>query len=272
MSVDTLRKRLKNNVETIVVDTRFDLKNASLGREKYEEGHIPTAFYIDLNKDLSGSVGKHGGSHPLPNSDDFIEKLSSIGIDENTVVVAYGQGNDMFPMRFWWMIHHLGHEHVFVLDGGIDAWKASGQVSTTKETIPTPKQFIPNLKEDTIDIELVKQLNENQVLLDARSKERYLGKEEAMYEKAGHIPKAKSYFWADVLNKDGSWKSKEALEKHFSELLKEDEIIVSCGSGVSACANIIGLKEAGFNNVTLYPGSFSDWISYEDNRIETKEQ
>lgn len=273
ISVDELKRTDKNN--TVVVDVRFDLQDPEAGRKAYLENHIPGAVYLDLNKDLSGKVAKHGGSHPLPDMDLFAKKLGNIGINHEIMVVVYDQHNDMFAPRFWWMLHYLGHEKVYVLDGGYDAWITAGNEVTKQIPLSNKKVFKPKYQEcAVVNMKEVKEkLNKKTaILLDSRSKDRYLGKTEPMYQKAGHIPGAKNYFWKGVLRENGKWKNANELETHFSLLPKNAEIIVSCGSGVSATPNIMALKAAGYQNVKLYPGSYSDWISYEENDIETKDE
>lgn len=268
ISVDRLKRReLKN---TVIVDVRFDLQDAEAGRKAYISGHIPGAVYLDLNQDLSAKKEKHGGSHPLPDMDLLAAKLGKIGIDHDTTVVIYDAGNDMFAPRAWWLLHHLGHEKTYVLDGGIARWVEEGNDLTTEITQSESKDFEPRLRaNETVDIAQLKEKlkNNEAILIDSRARDRYLGNVEPLYKKAGHIPEAKNYFWKDVLDANGKWKSAEALQKHFEGLPKDEEIIVSCGSGVSACPNILALQSAGFKNVKLYPGSYSDWISYDDNPI-----
>lgn len=273
-SVDSLHQLLEDKEPVVVIDARFDLGDATYGKRVYEEGHIPGAVHLDLKDDLSGEVKKHGGSHPLPPIEAFVEKLSSIGIDHETTVVVYDDANDMYAARAWWMIHYVGHEHVYVLDGGFKRWKEAGYQVTTETPTLIPKQFTPRPLDIVVHMEEVKEkMNDSSaILIDSRARERYLGKTEPLYKKSGHIPGAKNYFWKDVLNEDGFWKSVKELQEHFSSLRKNEEIIVSCGSGVSACPNFIGLTLAGYDNVKLYPGSFSDWISYEENTLETKEE
>lgn len=271
-----LKDRLENNPdETVVVDVRFELTNPEAGEKAYKEGHIPNAIYLDLNKDLSSPAQKHGGGHPLPDADTFASKIGSLGIDNETTVVIYDQANDMYASRAWWVFYYMGHENVYLLDGGLNKWMASGHDTTTDIPNRETKTFKPNVRHNEIvhmeDVK-AKMNHQSAILIDSRDRTRYLGQNEPMYAKAGHIPGAKNAFWKGVLNEDGSWKSEEQLKEHFSSFPKDEEIIVSCGSGVSACPNIIGLKRAGFENVKLYPGSFSDWISYEENDVEKKEE
>lgn len=271
-----LRQELNNDQENItVIDVRFDMAHPEAGQENYKNEHIPSAVYLDLNKDLSGPAEKHGGGHPLPDVHLFAKKLGDLGISNDQHIVVYDQDNGMFAGRAWWLLHYIGHEHVYVLDGGFKDWVEAAYDVTNEEVEKEVAIFTPHVRQDAIvDITGVKE-NVNKrsaILIDSRAKSRYLGEEEPMYAKAGHIPGAKNYFWKNVLNEDGTYKSKEELAVHFASLSKDEEIIVSCGSGVSACPNILVLKELGYENVKLYPGSFSDWISYEDNELETKEE
>lgn len=271
-----LVERMENNPEnTVIVDVRFQLQDDEAGRKAYLDGHIPGAVYLDLNNDLSGKVQKHGGNHPLPDMDTFAAKMGHIGINGDTTVVIYDKNNDMFAARLWWLLQYLGHEKVYLLDGGIDHWIKAGHDVTTEIPEMVAKKFHPKIQDDeVVHIDQVKEklADKSATLIDSRGKERYLGETESLYSKAGHIPGAKNFFWKNVLTEDGKWKSNIELENNFASLSKDDEIIVSCGSGVSACPNVLSLKAAGFKNVKLYPGSFSDWISYEENKVEKKEE
>lgn len=261
--------------EIAIIDVRFQMDAPEAGRISYLAGHIPHAIYLDLNKDLSGPVKEHGGQHPLPEIDELSEKLGEGGVDQNKTVVIYDQGDCMFASRAWWLLNYLGHKDVYILNGGFNAWLEAGNPVSHKVTAPIPTKFTPEiLVNATVDIEGVKDRKDrtDTILIDSRAYDRYVGKSEPLYHKAGHIPGAKSFFWKNVFNKDGTWKDTDQLKKTFEKLPKDAEIIVSCGSGVSACPNIIGLKTAGFENVKLYPGSFSDWISYPENELETKEE
>ncbi|MEC5424595.1 sulfurtransferase [Virgibacillus sp. C22-A2] len=276
ISVNRLKSRLENNQgNTVIVDVRFQLNDPDAGRKAYLHNHLPGAVYMDLNKDLSGKPEKHGGNHPLPDTRQFAAKIGKIGIDHETTVVIYDQANDMFAARLWWLLDSMGHEKVYLLEGGYERWVAEGNEVTDEIPGLKARKFQPVFRENqTVDIEELKEKlkDKSTVLIDSRGIDRYLGMVEPLYGKAGHIPGAKNYFWKDVLNEKGNWKKKEALEEHFASLSKDQEIIVSCGSGVSACPNVLALKSAGYKNVKLYPGSFSDWISYDDNEIEKKEE
>ena len=276
INVNRLKNRLENpGNNTVIVDVRFQLDDPDAGRKLYLKDHLPGAVYMDLDKDLSGKVEKHGGSHPLPDMKMFTSKLGNIGIDNDTAVIIYDQSNDMFAARMWWLLYYLGHEKVYVLDGGYEQWVMDGNKVTDEIPQLEAKVYQPAIRVDAkADIEEVKEKLENQSasLIDSRSKERYLGKTEPLYGKAGHIPGAKHFFWKDIFNEKGKWKKADELKSHFEAFDKDEEIIVSCGSGISACPNVLALKLAGYENVKLYPGSFSDWISYEENEVETKEE
>lgn len=265
---------LKNLHESHVriVDCSFSFTERKKGIQEYEKHHIPGAAYFDLEKDLSSEVREHGGRHPMPNIEKFIYKLEEAGIDENTSVIAYDQGEGAFAARFWWMLQYLGHEKVYVLDGGFNAWR-EGNYPVEAE-VPTFKKttFKPKINHDLIaSMEDVRAVTEGQdsntILIDSREERRYLGLEEPIDKKAGRIPGAINKPWFEGLNA-GYYQPVEIQKQRFSDINPENEIIVYCGSGVTATPNFLVLKAAGYEKVKLYLGSFSDWISYQENEIE----
>ncbi|PFZ10625.1 sulfurtransferase [Bacillus pseudomycoides] len=270
VTVGWLRDHIEDE-HVCVVDCRFDLANPNWGRKQYEKEHIPHALYFDLNLDLSSSITEHGGRHPLPNLEDFAEKLSQAGIDENTTVVAYDSQAGAMASRLWWLLTYVGHQKAYVLNGGFPAWKDQN-LSTTAE-VPTieRKKFIPNVQDNMLvtmkDVKEKIRTNADVTLIDSREPKRYAGAEESVDPKAGHIPTAENYFWKDGITAEGQFKDKEEQEDRFRYLSKEKETIVYCGSGVTACPNVLALQTAGFRNVKLYAGSWSDWISYPENQI-----
>lgn len=258
--------------KVVIVDVRFSLQDADFGARTYARDHIENAFYFDLNKDLSSLAKEHGGNHPLPDIVIFSKLLGETGINQETPVVFYDVANDMFAARAWWLLHYLGHKKVYVLDGGYQAWQKAGYGVTAEVPGAIPTIFeVDILSDRTVSMEEVRNLKADSVLIDSRAFNRYTGEVEPMYPKPGHIPGAVNYFWKNVLDETGNWKNPAQLTGHFADLDKSAEVIVSCGSGVSACPNIIALKMTGFENVKLYPGSFSDWISYEENEVVTGE-
>ncbi|MBT2292606.1 sulfurtransferase [Paenibacillus albidus] len=270
--------------EQTIVDCRFTLGQPQAGRASYEQEHIPGAVYLDLELDLSGPVGEHGGRHPLPDPQAFATRLAKLGIGNDSRIVAYDDESGMNAARLWWLLRYLGHEQVYILEGGFSAWKAEKFPVTDHQPVRVPSSFQPNVQTQMlVDVDKVRQVSAETglanppastlpIIIDSRARERYLGLEESLDKKAGHIPGAFNFFWKDTQNADGSYKSAEELQEHFSKLDKDAEIIVYCGSGVTACPNVLALERAGFNNVRLYPGSWSDWISYEENAVATGEE
>jgi thiosulfate/3-mercaptopyruvate sulfurtransferase len=267
--------RQLDDANLVVIDTRFDLKDPTAGRKTYEAGHVPGAVYFDLEEDLSGEKGEHGGRHPLPSGKSFVGKLWAAGVSSNSLVVAYDDAANMYAGRFWWLMRHFtGHQNVKVLNGGYSAWLGAGYPVATEsfEKPRTPGKALTLLSSSTdlVDIDYVRKNlnNPNVVLIDARARDRFRGENETLDPKAGHIPGALNKPFAE--NLDGkTFKSPQELKKQFADIPKDKEIIVYCGSGVSANHNLIALEEAGIKGAKLYAGSWSDWVSYEENPIET---
>jgi thiosulfate/3-mercaptopyruvate sulfurtransferase len=263
-----LKNLNENNVR--IVDCRFSLAEPEKGRKDYDISHISGAVFFDLEKDLSSDVGEHGGRHPLPNVDEFVGKLEQAGIDEHTVVVAYDNGEGAYSARFWWLLHYLGHEKVYVLNGGFKAWNEANFPVSAEIPIFARANFHVNIDAGLLaDMEEVKAAalgGNNVILIDSREEKRFLGIEEPIDKKAGHIPRSINKPWFEGL-RHGQYKSVEEQKQRFSEIDTENRVIVYCGSGVTAVPNFLALKEAGFEKVKLYVGSFSDWISYEENEI-----
>lgn len=261
--------------DQVIVDCRFQLGKPNAGREAYEAGHIPGAVYLDLEKDLSAPVGAHGGRHPLPDVNELASTLSKAGIGNQTRVIAYDDQGGAMAGRLWWLLRYLGHDEVFVLDEGFSAWKADLYPVSTEQPVIIPARFVPAVQSDMVtDAAYVKESigKQDVVLIDSREPRRYAGEEEPIDAKAGHIPGAINRFWKNVLNDDGSWKTAESMKESFADLDPDKETIVYCGSGVTATPNVLALHAAGFRNVKLYAGSWSDWISYEGNPVATGEE
>ena len=263
-----------NNEKLVIVDCRFDLMDKNYGKNSYEKSHIENAVRVDIETQLSAPVTTHGGRHPLPSIEDLKSTFENIGISNDSIVVAYDEGDLSGPARLWWILKYLGHKEVYVLDGGIDSFKEAGGKVTTKETTVKKGNFEVHLNEDMrVDMEYVKSRlhNKDIAIVDCREHRRYIGEFEPVDKKAGHIPSALNYFWMDILNKNDdklTIKSDEDLKKHFKELNNYDEVIIYCGSGITASPVSLALNEANIPH-KLYAGSFSDWISYDDNEVET---
>jgi thiosulfate/3-mercaptopyruvate sulfurtransferase len=250
-----------------IVDCRFSLANPALGRQQYEAGHLPMAHYLDLNQDLSSPVQRHGGRHPLPQVEPLAQKLSTIGVRSGadaTLVIAYDDSRFAFAARLWWLLRYLGHDQVAVLDGGFSGWQAAGYEVTPEQPPRQPGHFIPQVRAGwTVDIEAVKACIDasDAVLIDAREAERYRGEREPIDPIAGHIPGAINYPWQDTTDAQGFALPPALQQQRWQNLPPAKEVMVYCGSGVTACVNLLSLAMAG-RGAKLYPGSWSDWCSY----------
>ena len=266
VSPEWLAAHTKNS-QVVIIDCRFSLTDPESGQKQYQESHIPGAFYLDLNRDLASAGGKYGGRHPLPNTGELAEKLSAIGINSpETLVVAYDDSRLAFAARLWWLLRYMGHSKVALLDGGFIAWKAAGYPVTN--TLPEPREgkFVAELQPDlVVDIETVKERKDlaGAVLIDSRESERYAGLREPIDPIAGHIPGAVNYPWQDVTDETGKVRSTSEQKQRWAQLETAAEIIVYCGSGVTACVNLLSLEIAGIPDAKLYVGSWSDWCSYQ---------
>lgn len=264
---------LKEHLEApdlVIIDCRFALADPGQGHQQYEQGHIPGAVYFDLNQDLSSPVQAHGGRHPLPAIDEFVTRLEAIGVSsgpagKSTRVVAYDDSRFAFASRLWWLLKYLGHDAVAVLDGGFQAWKQTGYPTDKTKPQPRPGIFQPSPRKDwVVSITDVRQCKDKDgvILIDSRAPERYRGEVEPIDPVAGSIPGATNYFWQEVTNSQGIMRSPSALAQHWSDLDTADEVIVYCGSGVTACVNLLSQALADKPMGKLYVGGWSDWCSY----------
>ncbi|MGL5695272.1 MAG: sulfurtransferase, partial [Peptostreptococcaceae bacterium] len=229
---------------------------------------------INIETELSSEVKEHGGRHPLPSNNQLKLTLESKGIYNDCIVICYDDGDLSGASRLWWTLKYLGHKNVHVLDGGINAYKnIGGEISTENEICETSKFDIDVNENMRVNMEYVKErISDSKIaIIDSREYKRYIGEFEPVDKKAGHIPNAKNYFWMDVLDINGEnifLKSKDELKNHFKDLNDFEEVIVYCGSGITACPNSLALSEIGINH-KVYTGSFSDWVSYDENEIES---
>lgn len=259
-----------NDTNLVVIDTRFSLAQPHQGRSQYQAGHISGAYYLDLNQDLSDSPATHGGRHPLPDWTQFVSKLNQLGIHSAppqgpTQIVIYDDSRFAFSARLWWMLRYLGHEQVAILDGGIRAWEQLGL--TLSQEIPAARvgNFQPQPQSGWIvDVDTVRQRKDlnSVVVIDSRSPERWRGEIEPIDPIAGSVPGSINSFWQDVSTENGQLKSTNKLAEHWSTVSPNDEVIIYCGSGVTACVNLFSLVIAGHPIHKLYPGGWSDWCSY----------
>lgn len=254
-----------DNPEVVVVDCRFKLNTPSWGYEQYCNSHIQGAYYLDLNRDLSSPVKLHGGRHPLPNVEQFASKLASMGIiHSKTLVVAYDDSRFAFAARLWWLLRYLGHNCVAVLDGGWNAWQKGNYPTSQDISSSQQGSFTPQPQTDwLVDRETVKKSKDlpEVIVVDSRDRDRYEGKREPIDPIAGSVPGAVNSPWKQVSDEQGYLRSLEAQAKLWSTYHQAEEIIVYCGSGVTACVNLLSLQLAGIDKTKLYVGGWSDWCS-----------
>lgn len=256
-------KRLGSDV--IFVDCRHQLGKPAWGKHQYDLGHLPQARFAHIDHELSAPVitGKTG-RHPLPTPESLVALFSKLGIGATTQVVAYDQDNGMFAARLWWLLRAMGHVNVAVLDGGYAAWVDSGGTVENTQLEINPSEFKGEWNPHSVDSDdVLAHLNQpNRVLIDARLPARFKGLEEPIDRKAGHIPGAINLPFTENLA-NGVWRSKEDLKARFKELLDSalnHEIVCYCGSGITACHNILAMVHAGLPEPLLYAGSWSEWI------------
>lgn len=270
-------KWLKENFDNdnlVIVDCRFSLMDKEYGKRSYDESHIEGAVRVDVETQLSSSVKEHGGRHPLPTTEELKSTFENIGISNDSIVVAYDEGDLSGPARLWWILKYLGHKNVYVLNEGIKAFKDIDGKITNESTSYKKGNFHIDINEDMrVGMEYVRDrlYKDSVAIVDCRENGRYRGEFEPVDKKAGHIPNAKNYFWMNILNNTDntfSIKSQEELKKLFENLNNYEEVIVYCGSGITASSVSLALTEIDIKH-KLYAGSFSDWISYEENKVDT---
>lgn len=253
--------------QCVIVDCRFNLADTEEGRRAYLHGHIPGAFYAHLDEDLSGEIipGKTG-RHPLPTVEAAVQLFSGWGIDRETQVVVYDDKAGAIAARLWWMLQWLGHERVAVLDGGWPKWMEAGYPVDRTNPVPKPATFVPNPQPQLlVDAAFVDKIRQDPdfILVDSRLDFRYRGEEEPIDPIAGHIPGAINAPFPENIE-DGKLKSPEDLKARFEQILQgkwSQQAVFYCGSGVTACYNLLALKHAGLGDAKLYAGSWSDWIT-----------
>lgn len=268
ISAQQLAERIADP-ELRIIDCRFSLADLEAGRSAYAQGHIPGAVYAHLDEDLCAPIiPGQTGRHPLPDKDFMMQKFTNWGIDDSVQVVAYDDKTGMVASRLWWMLRYLGHTRVAVLDGGFAAWTALPDASVSLDVPPIEyRAFSPGAQVGQVfsadDVERIRQ-DAAFVLVDSREGFRYRGESEPIDPVAGHIPGAVNAFFMENLDEDGRFLPAEQLRRRFLPMLDGlpvEKSVFYCGSGVSACHNLLAIAHAGLGDAGLYAGSWSEWIT-----------
>jgi thiosulfate/3-mercaptopyruvate sulfurtransferase len=256
-----------NDPTWIVFDCRHDLMNAGKGESMYREGHLPGAFFANLDTDLSGEKTGTNGRHPLPSPAMFSAFLARHGVTARSTVVAYDDVGGQFAARLWWLCRWVGLMNASLLDGGIQRWVAEARPISTAIPVTKPAFFAGRADSfmiSTVDEVLSRIGRADLVLIDARAPERYRGEVEPIDPVAGHIPSALNRFYKENLKADLTFKSPDEIRKGLVDLMagrSATEVVHQCGSGVTACANIFAMEYAGLKGSRLYAGSWSEWVA-----------
>ncbi|MBI3733224.1 MAG: sulfurtransferase [Chloroflexi bacterium] len=276
ISVSDLQRLMAAPAPLVICDCRHRLGVAGAGYQLYRQGHIAGAIFADLDRQLSARPGMtphgHSGRHPLPEPEAWLKTLGEWGITPATQVAAYDDAGGAYAARLWWMLRSVGHQAVAVLNGSLQAWAAAGGSLETSETQPTPAPSpypAPARYERLMTIAEVREAMElpgprRPLLVDARAPNRYRGEGETVDALAGHIPGALNRYYMDNLNPDGAFRAPQELRSGFQPLIEragERAVVMYCGSGVSACHNLLALEIAGLPAARLFPNSWSGWSS-----------
>ena len=265
ISTSQLFTCLTTDPSWVVVDCRYDLRNKEWGFEQYLAGHIPGAVYASLSKDLSGLKTATSGRHPLPAPESIANTFGRLGITRDKQVVCYDQDTGMYAARFWWMLRYLGHSAVAVVDGGLKKWiRENYKTQSGLETNPSVTFSSSPQQQRLLDTEQVLHglTRSENLLVDARAPERYQGVSESLDRAAGHIPGARNHFFKNNLHPDNTFLPPTVLRKQLLAVLGDtppEKTTMYCGSGVTACHNLLAMEQAGLPGARLYPGSWSEW-------------
>ncbi|EON13359.1 sulfurtransferase [Pandoraea sp. SD6-2] len=264
----------------VIFDCRFDLANPAAGEAAYVDGHIFGAFYAHLERDLSGKTTGKNGRHPLPDRDALVRYLADCGLSNGQQAVAYDAQGGRYAARLWWLLRWLGHESVAVLDGGLQAWEAAGfKLDAAPPETPPAGDFSPGEPlATTADAAAVERnlTSHERLVIDARAADRYRGENETIDPIGGHIPGAVNRCFEDNLGPDGRFKPAATLREAFMQVIGKDRqperVISQCGSGVTACHNLLAMEVAGLHGASLYPGSWSEWCADKRRPVATGAQ
>ncbi|VFR49285.1 Thiosulfate sulfurtransferase, rhodanese [plant metagenome] len=264
---DELQSLLQADPAAVLVcDCSFDLTDPQAGRRTHDAAHVPGAVYVSLDDVLSTAKTGRNGRHPLPTVEEFAARMAALGLAPGMQVVGYDNAGGMYAARLWWMLRWAGHEAVAVLDGGLAAWRDAGFPASD---LATPARAAgryapaPSLV-NRVDYDTLRGYVEagDRLVIDARAADRFRGENETLDPVGGHIPGARNRFFKDNLTDQGRFKSPAALRDEFAAVLGDTapaRVVAQCGSGVTACHNLLAMEVAGLGGATLYPGSWSEW-------------
>jgi thiosulfate/3-mercaptopyruvate sulfurtransferase len=259
----------------VVFDTRHDLMDVHKGRRAYAAGHVPGAYFLHVDDDLSGRMTGSNGRHPLPDVDAFAAKMNERGVAPGVQVVAYDDLGGNYAARLWWLLRWLGHDRAALLDGEFPQWEKEGRPLSKDAPKPRAGAFVPAPRLGAeVDVHFVERFHEDPSfrLIDARAAERFRGLKEPIDPVAGHIPGAVNRFWQQNLLPDGRFKRADDLKREYEELLagtRPDLAVHMCGSGVTACHNVFAMERAGLPGGRLYGGSWSEWCADRSRPVAT---
>ena len=274
ISTETLASDLASS-SWLIADCRYNLKDEDWGRAQYLGGHIPGAVFVDLGHDLAGSRTGTNGRHPLPSPETMAATFGCLGIGAGTQVVAYDQDAGPYASRLWWMLRYVGHDAVAVLDGGWAKWLREGRPARSGEERRPAATFTPRLRPDmrvTVDEAATRIGNPGVLFVDARSPERFEGQPDPLDTVSGHIPGARNRFYKNNLAEDGTMRPPDALRADFTRVLGDrsaGQAVMYCGSGITACQNLLAMEYAGLRGAKLFAGSWSEWESDSKRPVET---
>jgi thiosulfate/3-mercaptopyruvate sulfurtransferase len=274
ISVQELAKCVEAR-SAIVIDCRFRLDDPAWGEAEYRVSHVPGAVYAHLDRDLSGPKNGTNGRHPLPAVPAFAATLGLLGVTNGAQVVAYDQDNGIYASRLWWMLRWVGHDAVAVLDGGFAAWSREHLPVEAGHAVPQATTFNASPRPAMlVDVTAVSAITSSReaLLLDARAPQRFRGEAETLDRVAGHIPTAKNYFFQQNVDERGFFRSRDDLRAGLQQSLgptPPHDVVCYCGSGVTACHNLLALEHAGLTGARLYAGSWSEWCADDRRPVET---
>ena len=257
------------NPQWRIFDCRHSLANPDYGMQAYAQEHIPGAQFLHLDKDLSGPCSGKNGRHPLPDVATFAARMGACGIGATTQVVAYDNEGGMYAARLWWLLRWLGHDLVAVLDGGLAAWKQAALPTNSALPALTKSTFTPRPQHDMLVtvadvVNNLRSIGNDTQIIDARSPERFAGQNETLDPVGGHIPGAVNHFFSRNLDEYGRFRKAAELREDFLQVLNSQlaqNVVHQCGSGVTACHNLLAMEIAGLSGSKLYAGSWSEWCA-----------